>query len=130
MRSSGAAAFGSLWNSFGGSLPFVTVIALASAPPTKKPFSNACRMLRTSRRLLPEIAVSDLVVVPVEGADPTRVLTALERPEGGLGGEAPGLDRVVHALQPGEVDETGALAREQQPGRAEAAAASHASRRS
>jgi hypothetical protein len=44
------AVFGSLPNSFGGSLPFVTVIALASAPPMKKPLSKTWRMLRTSWR--------------------------------------------------------------------------------
>ena len=44
-----AAAFGWVASSFGGSFPFVTVIALASAPPTKKPLSNAWRMFRTSR---------------------------------------------------------------------------------
>ena len=37
-----------LSSSFGGSFPFVTVIALASAPPRKKPLSNAWRMFRTS----------------------------------------------------------------------------------
>ena len=41
-------AFGSVPKSFGGSFPLVTVIALASAPPMKKPLSNTCRMLRTS----------------------------------------------------------------------------------
>jgi hypothetical protein len=46
------AAFGSLAKSFGGSLPFVTVIALASAPPMKKPLSKTWRMFRTSRRSL------------------------------------------------------------------------------
>ena len=48
MRRSGASAFGCVSNSFGGSFPFVTVIALASAPPMKKPLSKAWRMFRTS----------------------------------------------------------------------------------
>src|SRR5476649_2822222 len=36
----------------GGNLPFVAVMAPASAPPTQKPRPNACRMFRTSRRSL------------------------------------------------------------------------------
>ncbi len=44
----GAAAFGCVGKRPFGARPFVTVIALASAPPTKKPLSKAWRMFRTS----------------------------------------------------------------------------------
>ena len=50
VRRSAASALGWVSRSFGGSFPFVTVIALARAPPMKKPLSNACRMFRTSSR--------------------------------------------------------------------------------
>ncbi len=68
---------------------------------------------------LAEVSRADLRVVRVERADSARVLAALERRVGGLCGKAPGFDRVVNTLQPREVDESRALAGEQQARRAE-----------
>jgi hypothetical protein len=45
---SGHSAFGWVGKRPFGARPFVTVIMLASAPPTKNPLSKAWRMLRTS----------------------------------------------------------------------------------
>ena len=52
-----------------------------------------------------------------EPSDAARGRTRLERGERGLGREAPRLDRVVHALEPRDVDHADAVAAQQQPRR-------------
>ena len=61
--------------------------------------------------------VADRLVVAGQRAGRPGVRPALERRERRLGGEQPGLDRVVDALQRRHVDEPGAVAGDQQPGR-------------
>ena len=120
MRRSGADASGSVWNSFGREVP------LRHRHRAREPAADEEALLERLPHVphlaqaLAEVAVPHLGVVAVERADAARILAALERAERGLGRKASRLDRVVHALQPCEVDEAGALTGEQQPGCAEA----------
>src|SRR5262249_45326103 len=68
-------------------------------------------------QVAPDEAGANRVVIGVERAGSLRRRPALERPVGGLRREATGLDRVVDALERRDVDEAGAVAAEQQPGR-------------
>ena len=94
---SACAAFALLLNSTGGSFPFVTVIALASAPPRKKPLSKTWRMLRTSRDPRARSSPERLVVGVERGSATPRAAGA----ERSLGGHDPRLDRVMDPLQRG-----------------------------
>ena len=62
-------AFASLWKSFGGSLPFVTVIALAQRTADEEALVEDLAHVPHLAQVLQHVARAQLVVVRVERAD-------------------------------------------------------------
>jgi hypothetical protein len=92
-------------------LPFVAVIAPASAPP--KHLAHVAHLAQ----VVPDERLAECIVVGRERV--TRRFTALERAPCRLSGEPARFDRVMNALQRGHVHEADTVTGEQQPGRVE-----------